>query len=71
MTIIRSGRKQNPDSHCGRLREFFKQNPDEELSHRDIEAKLGITSSTLYNVLRILKRDGICETVLTVRAVKK
>lgn len=61
------GRKADPNSNSGKLRAFFAENPDEELTPADIAAKLGIPQNRIYNITRKLVADGICESMWIVR----
>lgn len=57
----------DPTSYVGRIRQFFQDNPDEELTHKDIAVKLDLPLSKVYTLVRVLDRDGICETVRVIR----
>ncbi len=65
------GRKPDPCSNVGRIRQFFLDNPDEELTYHDMAVKLEIPLSRVYTLVRVLDRDGICEPVRVIRAKQK
>lgn len=54
-----------------RLRAFFDDNPDEELTRRDIEAKFGCSKSSMENAIASLQLEGRVESVHVVRARSK
>lgn len=53
------------------LVEFFKQNPDEELTADDAAAKIGCTAGSARNYLASLSGDGILERVSVYRLKRK
>lgn len=65
---MKTGRKQQPDSNMGKLRAFFQNNPNEELTAEDISDKLGIPREKVWTLTRMLKRDGVCEAAYVFRA---
>lgn len=50
-----------------RLIEFFNQNPTEELTHRDIAAKMGVTYDGARTMVSRLRKAGDIEVVHVVR----
>lgn len=66
----KGGRKPDPNSNSGKLRAFWAANPDEELTAEDIANKLGITLAQVWCLMRLLKRDGVCEAAYVFRAKK-
>lgn len=56
-----------PASAAGKLRKFYLENPDEELSAEDAAAKLGITPQSASMVLRLLKTRWRLERVSVYR----
>lgn len=52
------------------LREFFKRNPEEELSFDDVAVKLDIPLRRVYRIAQSLKDDGLCETAHIIRVAK-
>ena len=65
--------KGNPQeaSNSGKMRAFFKANPDAQITPHELAKMLGgLTKVQTYNVMRNLKAQGICESVRIVRAKK-
>ncbi len=60
----------DPDSKTGRIREFFLNNDDEELTYEDIVVKFNITKRELGRIVQSLVGQGICESVHLLRAKK-
>jgi hypothetical protein len=53
-----------------RIRQFFRNNPDEELSYRDIAVKFSCNvEQAQAAVYELIKRDGKLMTVTTVRVL--
>lgn len=69
-TTKKPGRKPDPNSNMGKLRAFFQENPNEELTFEDAAAKLGVPQAKVWTLTRMLKRDGVCEVATVIRAKK-
>lgn len=59
--------KHYPSSAPGRLAEFFRENPTEELELADLYAKFGDKRNTLRMALYRLVEEGVLESVHIVR----
>jgi predicted RNase H-like nuclease len=57
------GKPRDPNSNCGRVREFFKANPDEELTKVDMQIKFGLTECQVNTVLRALHRQSAIKSI--------
>lgn len=66
-TDRKPGRRLDPNSNSGKLRAFFAENPDEELTPADAAAKLGIPQNKIYNITRKLAADGVIESLWIIR----
>jgi len=53
-----------------KAREFFRENPEEELTFEDMSIKFGIPYSKTYRLAQSLRDEGLCETVCIVRVAK-
>jgi predicted transcriptional regulator len=60
----------NPNSNLNRMRAFFTNNPDEEITHKDIALKLDLTVKQTYSLIQKLKEEGLCESYCVIRGVK-
>lgn len=49
-------------------RQFFTDNPDEELLFSDFQSKFGATKSNVISIIKVLRREGLIESVHVVRA---
>lgn len=52
------------------VREFFRLNPDEELSFKDLEVKFSLGQQYGRNVVNKLRSEGLLETMYIIRAKK-
>lgn len=59
--------KRRSSGNPQRLVDFFTQNPSEELTHRDIAAKLGVTYDGARTMVSRLCKAGDIEVVHIVR----
>jgi len=59
----------DPKTVPAKLREFFKRNPDEELTTDDIRVKFDLNERQLHDLLHYLRKRGEIE-VETVRIVR-
>ncbi len=60
--VMPSKGKEDPNSKAGRIREFFKNNPDEELTKEDVEVKFGLTQRQAGSALDNLRDAGFLES---------
>jgi hypothetical protein len=67
MVEKRRGHQLQPDSLQGRIRQFFTDNPDEELGYSDIAIKMGCTPVQAARAVVGLKRMKLVETMFVVR----
>lgn len=67
---MRVVRPRNPNSNLNRMRSFFTDNPEEEVTHQDIALKLGLTVKQTYSLVQKLKEEGLCESYCVIRGVK-
>lgn len=51
----------NPDSKMSRVRRFFMDNPQEELSTIDVSVKFDIALETARDILYTMRREGLLE----------
>jgi Fic family protein len=56
-----------PTSAPGRIAEYFRQNPEEELLIGDVYAKFDVNPKTLRTAIRRLKEEGVLESVHVIR----
>lgn len=47
-----------PTGNIPRVRKFFQQNPEEELTNRDIALKFGLTQKQVSNILHDMSITG-------------
>jgi hypothetical protein len=59
------------DSRIRRIREFFQNNPEEELDYEAMVAKFSITKQYAHEVVKQLKREGVVEAVYVIRNPSK
>lgn len=65
------GRRPDPNTPSGRVRDYFAANPDEELTVADIIKKFGLTKRQVAGVLWNLKTQGkVRSTPVLYRGVK-
>ncbi len=55
-------RHPNPDSLATRLRQFFIDNPDEELTYADIAIKFDVPQHSVATTIGRLRKQGRVET---------
>ncbi len=65
-----TGKPRDPKSNTGRARELFEANPG-GLTPNELGRALGLTKLQTYTVMRNLKKQGVCESVRIIRAVKQ
>lgn len=49
------------------MREFFQNNPDEELTQQDMAIKWGVHPRTIRNIISALKGEGMVKRVIVYR----
>ena len=54
-------------SMTGAVRQFFTDNPDEELTPPQVRAKFNLSQSQFYEVMKTLAAEGLLESVHVVR----
>lgn len=54
-----------------RLRQFFIDNPDEELGFKDAAEKLGVPVRTVRAAVKELRAEGVIESVHVIRRAEK
>ena len=59
------------DSLTQRVRQFFAENPDEELTYEDMAAKFDVPVNYCREVVRALKTKGEIESVHVIRNPRK
>jgi predicted ArsR family transcriptional regulator len=62
---------ERPGSGRSTIRRFFADNPDEELTLKDIALKAGISEESARALVSVLKEQGLIESVRVYRAAKK
>jgi Fic family protein len=53
----------DPESRIGRLRAFYENNPDEELSVDDVAVKFGCSIEQAYKMIHKMMRVGLLVSV--------
>lgn len=56
-----------PDSVRQRVRQFFVDNPDEELTYEEMAAKFDTTINHCRELVKALKDEGLIESVHVIR----
>lgn len=67
----RAPRPRDPESLFSRLRQFYEDNPDEELSFADAALKFGATRRNVESVVEQLRKLGVLESVHVIRRREK
>ncbi|WP_428414413.1 hypothetical protein [Methylibium sp.] len=63
--------KGKPASLAARIRKFFLDNPDEEMTYELLTAKFGAHHQTVRDAVRVLRDEGLLEALHVVRRVEK
>jgi DNA-binding GntR family transcriptional regulator len=68
MTATRAKR---PGSLTDQVRQWFRDNPGEELTYPDMGVRFGLAQKPLYDVICRLKAEGVVEVVHVVKGLAK
>ena len=60
-----------PNSASQRVRRFFRDNPDEELTYAQMMVKFSISQDRVYELVKLMRHEGLIEAVHVVRCVAK
>lgn len=63
--------KVKPMPLATRIRQFFVDNPDEEMTYELLTAKFGAHHQTVRDAVRVLRDEGLLEALHVVRRVEK
>lgn len=63
--------KGKPASLAARIRQFFVDNPDEEMTYELLTAKFSVHHQSVRDAVRALRDEGLLETLHVVRRVEK
>jgi hypothetical protein len=61
---------EDPQSITGKIREFFRVNPDEYLTKEDIVTKFGLTKKQVDRAMDFLKAKGMIDSTYVYRIKK-
>jgi biotin operon repressor len=61
---------EDPQSITGKIREFFRANPDEYLTKEDIVTKFGFTRNQVNRAMDSLKARGMIDSTYVYRIKK-
>jgi DNA-binding transcriptional MocR family regulator len=61
---------EDPQSITGKIRSFFRENPDEYLTKEDLVAKFGFTKNQVDRAMDSLKARGLIDSTYVYRVKK-
>jgi DNA-binding GntR family transcriptional regulator len=66
---VTATRAKRPGSLTDQVRQWFRDNPGEELTYADMAVKFGLQEKPLYAVISVLKAERLVEVVHVVKGL--
>ena len=61
----------NPLSANQRVRRYFRDNPDEELTYMDMMEKFSLSRNRVYELVKLMRSEELVEAVHIVRSIAR